>query len=576
MKKQYRVKKDTPELKKGEILTYQAEVIAHPKKSAGYYKEIEGEMKWDVFYIKECVESQPEWFEEVTQFIILSFIDKENQLWSLIKNGYYSCDASTQVPHFTFTLEKMLKGDDVTVESGAFKIHSVRRENDGEIFTVGDNYVAKWNHQYALQNLQIATIKEIKLINQEIKLYSTGGLLALKSAIKISTSTLEYIQLHKKMFPEVEKERTLVDYGIESGKFHENHLSYMLKEIDKGQQKLSKEEREQLIESLKKIKYLFIDINPKTIKWNHIGPHVVFKFDDLKPDLHGDIIPADVWAKALNEFNHKYPFRPIEIKKRNIVPDNWITTKTIIGKTANGINIYRGDKVWYYKLGFTELVGPVSIIELKEGFECWLSEPDAIKAREEWEKKNIILTTEDGRSILRGNELWLVRIAKEEIDNDYRDNLWTARRYDWGGPLPNITITPTKSKNYKWFSNEKEANQYILEHKEKIVLLKTEDGEECFEEDTVYGIAIQASGNNIWYSTKLPFQKGLCRNNRVWFKDKVKAYDYIVNNYACISIADLKKIGMFDFSIPFFKKISSEPITNLVKQKIGNIGSEKE
>lgn len=75
--------------------------------------------------------------------------------------------------------------------------------------------------------------------------------------------------------------------------------------------------------------------------------------------------------------------------------------------------------------------------------------------------------------------------------------------------------------------------------KPPVLLLTTEDGKDCYGGETVYGVAPQASGNDVIREEKLPF---IVHTNRKWFFDKEAAMDYIVKYKKCLCINDLLTI----------------------------------
>lgn len=77
---------------------------------------------------------------------------------------------------------------------------------------------------------------------------------------------------------------------------------------------------------------------------------------------------------------------------------------------------------------------------------------------------------------------------------------------------------------------------------EKNPILTTYDGVDLFEHDECWGVAIQASGNDVLLKDKVPFDS--CRsqrNNRIWFSTKEKAEEYIEWNEKRYSLNDVKE-----------------------------------
>jgi len=81
---------------------------------------------------KEHIENYPEFWEEVKEkeYTILSFINSSGDLFNIDENGGYRYKTWSENVT-SLSLEKCLDGQ-------SLKIHSVRREKDGEIFTLGD------------------------------------------------------------------------------------------------------------------------------------------------------------------------------------------------------------------------------------------------------------------------------------------------------------------------------------------------------------------------------------------------------------------------------------------------------
>ena len=77
----------------------------------------------------------PEFWEKVIDYEILSFSQDKwvDSLAKLLPNGEYGLTDR----NFSWTLDSMLY-EGVCVESGDVKIHSIKRLEDGEVFTVGD------------------------------------------------------------------------------------------------------------------------------------------------------------------------------------------------------------------------------------------------------------------------------------------------------------------------------------------------------------------------------------------------------------------------------------------------------
>lgn len=90
---------------------------------------------------------------------------------------------------------------------------------------------------------------------------------------------------------------------------------------------------------------------------------------------------------------------------------------------------------------------------------------------------------------------------------------------------------------------------------EKKPILITKDGVDCFENDVVYGVALQASGNDRLIKKKLPFNFRDI-TNRFWFKDENKAKEYIELNEKKYSLNDVMKVGGFTYHIEKLKKLN--------------------
>ncbi len=123
--KQYRLLKDTPEVKKGELVTFKD---ASLNMEAAYFAEC-----GKIAFHHKTVEDQPDWFEEVKEdsYKILSFIHKENKsLFKRDANGHFYKQGDR--------LELIFS--EMTCLSADFKltIHSVERISDNKTFTLGD------------------------------------------------------------------------------------------------------------------------------------------------------------------------------------------------------------------------------------------------------------------------------------------------------------------------------------------------------------------------------------------------------------------------------------------------------
>ena len=81
-----------------------------------------------IFFHKEAIENYPEFWEEIKEkeYEILSFMDK-NIIFNL-SDKVYQPNADID---FDCGLKYCLNN---------FKIHSIRRLSDGEVFTLGDRY----------------------------------------------------------------------------------------------------------------------------------------------------------------------------------------------------------------------------------------------------------------------------------------------------------------------------------------------------------------------------------------------------------------------------------------------------
>ena len=84
------------------------------------------------------------------------------------------------------------------------------------------------------------------------------------------------------------------------------------------------------------------------------------------------------------------------------------------------------------------------------------------------------------------------------------------------------------------------ATQHILKLRKKEKAFIATDGKECFNGDTIYGVAILATGQDVIRTQKLPFpvRLGQPGHNRVWFSERAKAVNYILKNKACLSVND--------------------------------------
>lgn len=90
--------------------------------------------------------------------------------------------------------------------------------------------------------------------------------------------------------------------------------------------------------------------------------------------------------------------------------------------------------------------------------------------------KKPLFTTEDGVDIYKNSESWWVAV-NEDTKISTQDKKWEYDRYDWNKPG-----NPSSSKNYKWFSTEEKAKEYIIMNKPCLSIndvLKTS----CYNQD---------------------------------------------------------------------------------------------
>lgn len=106
---------------------------------------------------KEIVESGKDWAEIKPEYTILSFMQRSGitDLWTMFPNGWCRTINGKDVTAPFKDVESILITDH-------YYIFSVRRESDGEVFTVGDHY-----------NLGI--IKLIKFKNNAVRFYNGDG-----------------------------------------------------------------------------------------------------------------------------------------------------------------------------------------------------------------------------------------------------------------------------------------------------------------------------------------------------------------------------------------------------------------
>lgn len=111
------------------------------------------------------------------------------------------------------------------------------------------------------------------------------------------------------------------------------------------------------------------------------------------------------------------------------------------------------------------------------------------------------------------------------------------------------------SKNVESLFNEDHLKGEVKTTPEAKFRVKTEDGFDCTDGDRIYGIAIQASGVDQWREEILPFKTPISEN-RVWFKNKEKANEYLIAYKPCLTLAEVaNRVCLAEISINYFKEI---------------------
>jgi len=138
------------------------------KQKNGHYIYVNDLNDASLYWDRE-IEGYPEFWEEVKEkeYTILSFINSSGDLFNIDENGDYRY--KTWSKNITsLSLKDMLAYNN--------KIHSVHREKDGEIFTLGDNLV---------YGNDAMPIKKFSIIHSdEIALHFGDGMIALAPARK--------------------------------------------------------------------------------------------------------------------------------------------------------------------------------------------------------------------------------------------------------------------------------------------------------------------------------------------------------------------------------------------------------
>jgi len=131
-----------------------------------YVTKLEGALI-DTTFKKEFIENTNDWEEIIEkEYEIVSFINKNNQIFEktwqsplyhhfYITNGYYLDEILTGKDDLNRIYDRNLRSYQHQVKLEEFKIYSVKRLSDGEIFTIGD----KVNND---------TLLQFELVNNEI------------------------------------------------------------------------------------------------------------------------------------------------------------------------------------------------------------------------------------------------------------------------------------------------------------------------------------------------------------------------------------------------------------------------
>ncbi len=176
--KQYKLIKEFPgSIKAGEVVSKQ-------RNSRYIHQDKNGDVR--LFYRQE-VEDYPEFWEEVKEkeYTILSFVSgvlQPTELYLLEGSKYRD-----PVNGSLYSLEEMLNGTS-SVESSYLKIHSVRREKDGEVFQLGDKIVSTSKDFKELS----VTIEEI-----EINKVALGGIYLIEKVEGIAINCAEKAPIRK-------------------------------------------------------------------------------------------------------------------------------------------------------------------------------------------------------------------------------------------------------------------------------------------------------------------------------------------------------------------------------------------
>lgn len=107
-----------------------------------------------------------------------------------------------------------------------------------------------------------------------------------------------------------------------------------------------------------------------------------------------------------------------------------------------------------------------------------------------------------------------------------------------------------------WYISKEETESPKLKD-----IFITSDSVVCSNGDKVYGISLQASGNDKWREQVLPFKGMPIGQNRVWFSTKEKANEYLIENSSIFSIKEL-------YSLLFLNSSQYSYLTKIAKEKI--------
>ena len=403
------------------------------------------------------VETHPEYWEEV--------VEKDYEILEYSTNETLT---SKQI------LTKDMEGWNEIIESTTFKIHSVKRLSDGEVFTVGD--------RISVSDIGISdTITEIVLAD------------SVKWASNVVTKEifLGCENDHQYILSSVNKPAPL-DYEI---------ISYFAKD------------------------------NPKMITIKKRGGEIhdsYWKIHSVKRLSDGEVFTVGDKIKVRNHGSSKRLDEIVIKNEQSSFRDgiwfyysmgcshfeNAIKVKQPIFLTHDGKDIFEGDKVWYvnkknlyhdYIIAFPEVkfYSDINVHFLTE------------EAVEDYiEKNKVLFTTEDGKDIFAGDKVWWVN--KKTFYSNYF--------------VPSAPVTHFLNIN-AYFLTQEEAKEYIEKNK---VLFTTEDGVDIKIGDTYYFVD---TDDNLVHIQSAHVRSGLY-TERAYFSTFETAQYYVIVNAKVLSIEE--------------------------------------